>query len=77
MVGQGYFKVGETVSGMVRTGIFSGGRNCFREEGQGYFQVGETVSGMLKTEIFSGRRHFFRDGENREIFRWEKLFQGW
>jgi hypothetical protein len=44
------------------TGILSGKRNCFRE---------------IREGIFSGGRNCFSAGENRDIFRWEKLFQGW
>jgi len=29
------------------------------------------------TGILSGKRNCFRDGERGDIFRWDKLFQGW
>jgi hypothetical protein len=59
-------QVKEIASGMVGQGYFKvgGGRNCFRD-------------GKKSDRGSSGKRYSFSDGENRDIFRWEKLFQGW
>jgi hypothetical protein len=64
-------------SGMVGQGYCQA-----REIGQGWWDRDivrqETFfSGMVREGIFSGGRNSFSDGENRDIFRWEKLFQGW
>ncbi len=74
MMGQGYLQVGEAVSGMVRKGIFSGGRNCFKDGKSSDILV--CLGWWQKWYYWQVRHCVVRDGKRSDTDSWDFVLSG-